>query len=99
MTSVSRGYRAAQRYSPRRGRRRSRGCRSGASFAAQLSVGCAHRKAGSHHSGAAGDEHERARHRQRLLRVNVAIPTMEKDFDTNVNTIQWVVNAYALTFG
>lgn len=31
--------------------------------------------------------------------VNVAIPTMEKDFDTNVNTIQWVVNAYALTFG
>ena len=31
--------------------------------------------------------------------INVAIPTMEKDFDTNVNTIQWVINAYALTFG
>jgi EmrB/QacA subfamily drug resistance transporter len=31
--------------------------------------------------------------------VNVAIPTMEKDFQTNVNTMQWVVNAYALTFG
>jgi EmrB/QacA subfamily drug resistance transporter len=31
--------------------------------------------------------------------VNVALPTMEKDFHTNVNTIQWVVNAYALTFG
>lgn len=31
--------------------------------------------------------------------VNVAIPTMEEDFDTGVNTIQWVVNAYALTFG
>jgi EmrB/QacA subfamily drug resistance transporter len=31
--------------------------------------------------------------------VNVAIPTMEKDFSTNINTIQWVVNAYALTFG
>jgi EmrB/QacA subfamily drug resistance transporter len=31
--------------------------------------------------------------------VNVAIPTMEKDFSTNVNTMQWVVNAYALTFG
>jgi EmrB/QacA subfamily drug resistance transporter len=31
--------------------------------------------------------------------VNVAIPTMEEDFSTNVNTIQWVVNAYALTFG
>jgi EmrB/QacA subfamily drug resistance transporter len=31
--------------------------------------------------------------------VNVAIPTMERDFHTNVNTMQWVVNAYALTFG
>jgi EmrB/QacA subfamily drug resistance transporter len=31
--------------------------------------------------------------------INVALPTMETDFDTNVNTIQWVVNAYALTFG
>jgi EmrB/QacA subfamily drug resistance transporter len=31
--------------------------------------------------------------------INVAIPTMEKDFQTNVNTMQWVVNAYALTFG
>jgi len=31
--------------------------------------------------------------------INVALPTMEQDFDTDVNTIQWVVNAYALTFG
>jgi MFS family permease len=31
--------------------------------------------------------------------INVALPTMERDFDTNVNTIQWVVNAYALPFG
>ena len=31
--------------------------------------------------------------------INVALPTMEEDFDTDVNTIQWVVNAYALTFG
>ncbi len=31
--------------------------------------------------------------------VNVAIPTVEKDFSTGINTIQWVVNAYALTFG
>ena len=31
--------------------------------------------------------------------INVALPTMEKDFNTNINTIQWVVNAYALTFG
>jgi EmrB/QacA subfamily drug resistance transporter len=31
--------------------------------------------------------------------INVALPTMEEDFETNVNTIQWVINAYALTFG
>ena len=31
--------------------------------------------------------------------INVALSTMEQDFDTNINTIQWVVNAYALTFG
>ncbi len=31
--------------------------------------------------------------------VNVALPTMEGDFHTDVNTIQWVINAYALTFG
>src|SRR6202042_3025076 len=31
--------------------------------------------------------------------INVALPTMEGDFHTNINTIQWVVNAYALTFG
>jgi len=31
--------------------------------------------------------------------INVALPTIERDFDTNVNTVQWVVNAYALTFG
>lgn len=31
--------------------------------------------------------------------INVAIPQIEKDFDTTVTTSQWVVNAYALTFG
>jgi EmrB/QacA subfamily drug resistance transporter len=31
--------------------------------------------------------------------INVALPTMEHDFDTGINTIQWVINAYALTFG
>ena len=31
--------------------------------------------------------------------INVAIPQIEKDFDTDVTTAQWVVNAYALTFG
>jgi EmrB/QacA subfamily drug resistance transporter len=31
--------------------------------------------------------------------INVAIPQIEQDFKTNVTTAQWVVNAYALTFG
>ncbi len=31
--------------------------------------------------------------------INVALPSMEQGFHTNINTIQWVVNAYALTFG
>jgi EmrB/QacA subfamily drug resistance transporter len=31
--------------------------------------------------------------------INVALPTMESDYHTDINTIQWVVNAYALTFG
>lgn len=34
-----------------------------------------------------------------LTAVNVALPTMESDFDTNIDTIQWVIDAYALTFG
>jgi EmrB/QacA subfamily drug resistance transporter len=29
----------------------------------------------------------------------VALPTMEKDLDTNVGTVQWVINGYALVFG
>lgn len=31
--------------------------------------------------------------------MNVAIPAIEEDFDTGVTTTQWVVNAYALSFG
>ncbi len=31
--------------------------------------------------------------------INVAIPQIEHDFNTSVTTAQWVVNAYALTFG
>jgi EmrB/QacA subfamily drug resistance transporter len=31
--------------------------------------------------------------------INVAIPQIERDFETDVTTAQWVVNAYALTFG
>ena len=31
--------------------------------------------------------------------LNVALPAMEEDFDADVGTIQWVVNAYVLVFG
>jgi EmrB/QacA subfamily drug resistance transporter len=31
--------------------------------------------------------------------LSVALPTMEKDLDTNVGTVQWVINGYALVFG
>src|SRR5262245_7513432 len=31
--------------------------------------------------------------------INVAIHQIQEDFDTSVTTAQWVVNAYALTFG
>ena len=31
--------------------------------------------------------------------INVVIPSIEEDFDTTIDTTQWVVNAYALTFG
>ncbi len=34
-----------------------------------------------------------------ITAMNVALPAIEKDFDTNVTTVQWVVNAYALVFG
>ncbi|MEO8092121.1 MAG: MFS transporter [bacterium] len=31
--------------------------------------------------------------------LNVALPALEQDFDVDVGTIQWTINAYALTFG
>ncbi len=31
--------------------------------------------------------------------LNVALPSIEHDFDVDVGTVQWVINAYALTFG
>jgi EmrB/QacA subfamily drug resistance transporter len=34
-----------------------------------------------------------------ITAMNVAIPAIEKDFDTGVTTSQWVVNAYSLSFG
>ena len=34
-----------------------------------------------------------------ITAMNVALPSIQKDFDTSVTTVQWVVNAYALVFG
>ena len=31
--------------------------------------------------------------------LNVALPAIEEDFDVDVGTVQWVVNAYVLVFG
>src|SRR5918911_5352614 len=31
--------------------------------------------------------------------LNVSLPTIEQDFDTDVSMVQWVINAYALVFG
>jgi EmrB/QacA subfamily drug resistance transporter len=31
--------------------------------------------------------------------INVALPAIERAFDTDVSTAQWVINAYALVFG
>jgi EmrB/QacA subfamily drug resistance transporter len=31
--------------------------------------------------------------------LNTALPAIEQDFDSNVDTAQWVINAYALVFG
>ncbi|HSI81452.1 MAG TPA: MFS transporter, partial [Solirubrobacterales bacterium] len=31
--------------------------------------------------------------------LNVALPAIEQDFDVDVGTVAWVINAYALTFG
>ncbi len=31
--------------------------------------------------------------------LNVALPAIENDFDVDVGTAQWVINAYALVFG
>ena len=34
-----------------------------------------------------------------ITALSVALPEIEKDFDTDVTTVQWVINAYALVFG
>ncbi len=34
-----------------------------------------------------------------ITAMNVAVPAIEKDFGTSTTTVQWVVNAYSLSFG
>jgi EmrB/QacA subfamily drug resistance transporter len=34
-----------------------------------------------------------------FVSLSVALPQIEAEFDSNVSTIQWVINAYALVFG
>ncbi len=34
-----------------------------------------------------------------IASINVALPAIEKNFSTTVDTVQWVVNGYALSFG
>jgi EmrB/QacA subfamily drug resistance transporter len=34
-----------------------------------------------------------------ITALSVALPEIEKDFDADVSTVQWVINAYALVFG
>jgi EmrB/QacA subfamily drug resistance transporter len=34
-----------------------------------------------------------------ITALSVALPDIEKDFDSDVSTVQWVINAYALVFG
>src|SRR6516225_1639451 len=31
--------------------------------------------------------------------LSVALPKLERDFHTNIETVQWVMNAYSLVFG
>ena len=31
--------------------------------------------------------------------ISVALPDIEKDFDADVSSVQWVINIYALVFG
>jgi len=34
-----------------------------------------------------------------LSAITIALPTIQKDFDINVGSLQWIISAYALTFG
>src|SRR6201995_715449 len=109
MASVSRGYRAAQRYSPRGGRRR-RSARLVVGRAISTPEGSATAGACSTLPPVRGDKRinylalfaigiATVTIANDFSAINVALPTMESDFHTNINTIQWVGNADALTFG
>lgn len=34
-----------------------------------------------------------------LSAITIALPTIQKDFGINVGDLQWIISAYALTFG
>src|SRR5918997_1306611 len=34
-----------------------------------------------------------------ITALSVALPEIEQEFDSDVSTVQWVINAYALVFG
>ena len=34
-----------------------------------------------------------------LSAITIALPTIQKDFGVSVGDLQWVISAYALTFG
>ena len=34
-----------------------------------------------------------------ITALSVALPPIEDEFDSDVSTVQWVINAYALVFG
>ena len=34
-----------------------------------------------------------------LSAVTIALPTIQKDFYVNISDLQWIISAYALTFG
>ena len=34
-----------------------------------------------------------------LSAITIALPTIQKELDIGVNNLQWVISAYAITFG
>src|SRR4051794_14533559 len=50
-------------------------------------------------AGPDGDPGGRAHGAARVSIVNVALPSIEREFGVSAGTVQWVVSGYALTFG